>query len=443
MISTAKAALSFFLLFAAIGLIIDGSEALADGDRGWETYSSIALGVTGIPITILVGVSSLAATFARKARLEVGPHQIVLHHRGVFRKPVTIPRADVAAADFDLRKARLKRFRDHKRFGFDTESRTETSSSEPEWLFSKASGAPFPVLSQAHDVPNLALCFTEPIKLSPTRRWMKLLPARASLHPPIHDRRARGLLLRVKDPDKARDAFLAWGLPAIERSHLEALRPTAADRRKVKILAALDGGLIAGVLGTTALLPFILARETNGNVLSPARGVCEQMEAALEAHPYEPVDVDPPALLDSFMPSEVDDRLVLLAGDRFNPADQLGGDLQRVIAETSSERAYASHWASPDVDLYVELFQMRNSGDAAGLVTRMRAAICADANEVFAVPSVMGAVGMRWLGTAGIVDHIVMQRDEFGIWIAVIERSDRSGIETARGVAEEMDRRIR
>lgn len=418
----------------------EGSEELARQDTIGSILKAV-LGAIATPFAFWVAISSLVATFVRKARIEVWSDRLVIHHRALFRKPVSISRADLAAADFDIRPARLRRFRDHKRFELPLEG---NEPQRPEWLYSKVSGSPFVSLSQVNDVPNAVLCFREPLLLQPARRWQKPFPARVSHHPPLHRHRSRGLLIRFKDAHRAREVLEGWtDVRRLNILDLEALAPSKSDIRKAKRLYVLDGVMIVGILATVSALPFFVNDEGPGALLSPGTGVCAQAGKDFAEDPTPDVSLDPPSLLESYLPSELaDEGFFFLQGGTFEEEDLEADGVESVIAGSEPDRAFFARYASPAQDVYVYLLQLSSADDANDLFSGMLSEICSQANETFEVTGVPGALGMRWMGTLGVVDHVVMQRDEFAVWLVLVEKNSDGGPAAILRAARSMDSKM-
>ena len=79
-ISAAKTGLGFLLTFAAIGLIVDGSEALSDGEQDLQAYAAIALGIVGIPLTLVVDCEKIIDEPRPQCRVETRRLRL-RHHR--------------------------------------------------------------------------------------------------------------------------------------------------------------------------------------------------------------------------------------------------------------------------------------------------------------------------------------------------------------------------
>jgi hypothetical protein len=200
----------------------------------------------------------MQVAFARKAYLEVRDDGVVIRHPGIFRKPVLVPRRLISVAAFDERKASFKRFRDHHRFHLAGDL-SDTRGEEPPWLYSKVGGSPLPLLSHVHDVPNLALLFTHPIKLQPPRRGVKPFPAKTVAHPPVHGHRSRGLLIRVRDTHDIERAFRRWGVARpLGRSDIYSLAPTPAEVDAARRRVSLTNVAILAVVVLQAAAPLLL-----------------------------------------------------------------------------------------------------------------------------------------------------------------------------------------
>jgi hypothetical protein len=440
-VSAVKTGVAFFATSVALGAVAEGSEELARQDTIGSILKAV-LGAVATPFAFWVAISSLVATFARRARIEVWQDRLVIHHRALFRKPVTIDRGHVAAADFDIRPARLRRFRDHKRFELPLQG---DEPQRPEWLYSKVAGSPFVALSQVNDVPNAVICFREPLLLKPARRWQKPFPARVSHHPPLHRHRSRGLLIRFKDAYRAREVLEGWTVVRpLSVEDLEALAPSENDVRKANRLYVLDGVMIVAILVTVSALPFFVNDEGPGALLSPGTGVCAQVGKAFADDPTPDVSLDPPALLESYLPTELgDEGFFFLQGGTFEEEDLEAEGVESVIAASKPDRAFFARYASPVQDVYVYLLQLASSDEANDLFSGMLSEICSQANETFEVSGVPGALGMRWMGTLGVVDHVVMQRDEFAVWLVLVEKTTDGGPAAVLRAARSMDSKMR
>ena len=100
---------------------------------------------------------------------------------------------------------------------------------------------PLPLLGQVFDVPNLAVLFKEPKVLRPVRRWQKAFPSKVRMGPPIHKRKSRGFLVRIKDAPTLREVLEPWGVVGpITWDGLAPHAPPEEDRRRARRIAWRD-----------------------------------------------------------------------------------------------------------------------------------------------------------------------------------------------------------
>lgn len=437
-ISLIKMLVAGSMTLVAIGLVGEGIDGLGETDDQWLDAGKIVAGLAIVPFAFWATLSNLRAAVVRRGLLMVDDEGLTLKHPGIFRKPVRIPRSSVVVASFDDRSARLRRFRDHMRF----EIEGDGDGKEPVYLYSKAGGAPFPVMSHTKDVPNLALMFAEPLVLGPVRRWTKLFPARSSLHPPIHKRRARGLLMRVKKPEKALLALEAWGVVrTIHASDLQELRPTSSDLVRVKRLAFVDNAAIVGSFTATVVLPFVLADPISGPILSPGYGVCRQMGTLMDENPRpEGESAELPALLDQTLADAVDsDDYTLLEGGPVDPTEEDSGRHGERLVDEGFQRGYYSRWASPRGSILIEVVQLGDEDDAEDYTNKVLGETCPEASSAFAVPQIEGAVGLQWFTNFGVMDEVVFERDDVHVFVAVASLTEQPDRQRAVQIARRLE----
>jgi hypothetical protein len=266
---------------------------------------------------------------------------------------------------------------------------------------------------------------------------MELFPARSSVHPPIHNRRSRGLLIRLRDVDAARRGFEPWGLERdLSHADMELLRPTEGDRRRLRRVALVDGTALLALFFFAFVLPMVTADPLEGPILSPGVGVCRQMAETLHENPSGSGAVEPPALLDNGIAGAVDDGFVLIDGGPMELGDDPTSDRLR---DAGFVRGFSGRWASPRGELFVEVTVLGDADEAEDYNTRVLGETCTEASEVFAVASVPGAVGMRWFTNQGLVDQISFASDEVHVFVAIADEDDepdrRAAVTTAEGVA--------
>lgn len=438
LLSLLKAAMALFALAAAAGLASEASGRLSEdsSDALADVAALIGSGAAGV-LAFLVFVSAGAAAIARKAYLEIHPNGLTIHHRGLFRRDIDIAKDNIAAIAFEDRSHRFRRFRDHPRFPLpDPEP-----ASEPRWLYSKVGGAPFPILAQAPEVPNMAICFAQPMVLAPTRRWVKIFPARASIHPPIHKRRSRGLLLRIADTAAAHSALEPWGLTReITQTDLAEVRPSASDRKKVRLLRRLDGAAILTVTLALSVLPLLLQDGAKGSFLVPARGVCKQLDD-VRTPPGDDPELPEVAIMQRLLPEDPADKgYVILDATSFSVSDSDDHGFAAVLDRANLENSYYAKWGRPNFDLHAEIYRLPDASQADDLRAALVGLACADASETFTVTGVPDSVGMRWPAEEGIADMTFFARDDYVFWIAVVETGGLDGTDEVIDVSRDVDR---
>lgn len=415
-----RASLGFLMALAGLGLAIQGFEGLDSPSGGDVTdVLKVIAGIPAIPFALWVGTSALRAAFTRRPRVELHPGDLRIVHSGIFRKPVAIPWEDIAAVWFDVRAARLRRLREHRRFELGG-----SLEGAPGWLFSRVGGAPFPILSHSRvEVPNAAMAFVRPLRLGATRRWMKFLPAQATIHPPVHNRRARGLLFRFKDPEVALTAFESRGLVrAITPDDLQEVRPSSEDRHRARRLVLLDNVLVVGIFVVLLGAPILFEEDFQRSFMGPGVGVCRQMNQEIESNPPPATEAQAPALLDQLVPSDLASAgYVLLEGGAVHP----GGDdpFGERLRDAGFIRGYYSRWASPGGEILIQILELGGREQAESFAAGALGDICSDAGEAFAVPEVPGGVGLRWYSTRGLLDQVTFRRDEYYVFAATASKT--------------------
>lgn len=437
MLAFAKAGLAVAVLVVLAGLATDASERLSSGSTDtWKDIAQLGSCAIGGLAAFLVFLSAGAAAISKEAWLEVGSDSLVIHHKGLFRSDVRIERTHVAAISYDLQpRKRLRRGAERFEIPDGNEPLVE---GWPMWLYSRPGGAPFPILGRSSDPPHLAFCFTEPIAIGPVRRWTKIFPARASIHPPIHGRRARGLLVPLSDPEEAPVAFAGWALPPITADHLFEVRPTDKDRKKVRLLARLDGAAIAVLLFTLLVLPLLLQDPATGSFLIPARGVCKSLDE-VRTPAGDPIALPDVAVMSDLVPDDPGDKgYFILDGTSFTLNDETQHEFAAIFEERDLENAYFVRWGRPNFSLYTEIYDAGDPAAARDLQAALLGRACVDASEAFKVEGVPGSAGLRWAAQEGIVNMTFIARDDYVFWFALIETGSVPGkaelIEVARAV---------
>jgi hypothetical protein len=174
----------------------------------------------------------------RRAYLELTPEKLVVVHPGLLKRPIEIHRSYIKAAAVDPRPWRWRWLGNKGRFHLGGAGANPTigpivggsslppppvaepgeaqpgvgrrKGEVPEWLFSVNGGSPLPLLSTVDDVPNVAFLFAEPIKMVSVRRGMRPFATKSPVHVVAYGRAARGLLVKVKDPEAAERALSQW-----------------------------------------------------------------------------------------------------------------------------------------------------------------------------------------------------------------------------------------
>ncbi len=156
-----------------------------------------------------LGLLMLHAAFTRKAHLQVDPEGVTIHHPGVLRRPLRIPKSDLALAAVDP-SIPPRRWhigpRDHRRFPI-TAPGGYLGPRLPGWLYSRTGGSPFPLVSHVGDPPNVLLLLNRPEALHGARRTNKVMAAKGPIHLVRPHQQTHGLLLRVADPEQAERAL--------------------------------------------------------------------------------------------------------------------------------------------------------------------------------------------------------------------------------------------
>jgi hypothetical protein len=197
-------------LLIGLSLIVLGTVGPVSSDNPFSArMSTMLVGWSAGLVSLALGVLMARSTFVRRASITVDSVRLLIEHPGVLRGPVTLERRDTRSIAVVDEPARLRRFvrRDDHRF------RLEGSSSAPElprYVYGRAIGSPFPLLSNARDAPNVVVVLERPQMLVTARRTLKFFASIAPLHLVRPAQRARGLLLRVKDPDAFRRALAEW-----------------------------------------------------------------------------------------------------------------------------------------------------------------------------------------------------------------------------------------
>jgi hypothetical protein len=250
----------FFMALALLGLASEGEVYLNQEGFSFVRYLLMIASGLMFVVAAVSGWSNLRAAFARKARLEVLNDRLAIHHGGVFLHPTAVAWDDIETIAFDDRPFRYKRSGDHQRFDLTPEGAEVQDENPLRWLFSRPGGAPLPLLGQVFDVPNLAVLFKEPKVLRPIRRWQKAFPSKVRLGPPIHKRKSRGFIVRIKDAPTLREVLEPWGVVGpITWDGLVAHAPPEEDRRRARRIGWRDNLFLYALLLVQAAIPLVIA----------------------------------------------------------------------------------------------------------------------------------------------------------------------------------------
>jgi hypothetical protein len=215
-----------FLTLFAIGFLTIAAQGDSGGNNQALFEDMSRDEVVAVRVTFLVlGLACLVVAWlyvrpgiTRKAYMELGPDSLVIHHPGLLKGHLVVPRDFVRAAAIDPRPWRWRWVGNKGRFhltypsasGQDSTDESRQPAERPEWLSSVIGGSPFPMLSNVDDTPNVAFVFTEPVRLRNVRRAARMFASKNPVHLPIQGRDARGLLVKVKDARSAEGPLSAW-----------------------------------------------------------------------------------------------------------------------------------------------------------------------------------------------------------------------------------------
>lgn len=406
-----KAVIAYFVALAAFGgivSIIEGETQSGPVARGALVTLCVVLLLAGL----WVGSSLFRVAFARKAYLEVRDDAIVITHPGIFRKPVLIPRDLISVAAFDDRPASWRRFRDHKRFHLAGEMAAADGHDEPDWLYSKEGGSPLPLLSHVHDVPNIALLFTHPIRLRPARRAIKPFPAKTNAHPPLHGHRSRGLLIHVRDIEPVREAFAAWGIARpLMRPDIYAVEPTGEEMKGARRLLIRTNAILVGVILLQGAAPLLVHALGGPEPLAaPERSgsACTQLASIRVANPIDPHpegQMDPGSLTlktdllideDAMRSLEPSLRFVDEGREGIGDFAPEGSDLEERMVRHDFRESFYREWTGQDKHLVVAFSEFGTARDAADFTSWIEGWGCVNASAAFSVGRVKGAAGFRF-----------------------------------------------
>lgn len=239
------------LAFLVISISQSSDETLAPSEQSGELVAGLAVaGVCG-----WVGLRLMRPALVRDASIRLYPDSLVIEHRGLFKDPVVIPRVQIRCAVIDDRPARLRWFRDHKRFHL----AGANGDVSPSWLWSRTADSPVPLISHVGDVPNLAVLFDSPVELRSVKRWIKPFSLKGPIHIPRRRQRARGFVACVDDPRPAVDELQRWTLVRpLTLDDLAELQPTPAERRRARTRRIRTNIALFVIVALQAIPPFFV-----------------------------------------------------------------------------------------------------------------------------------------------------------------------------------------
>ncbi len=246
----------FPLTFGTLAIVSAFQYALTRTDEPLQARTIVALiGWHAGSLGLALGWLMMRTAVVRRARLMVDEGGVRLEHKGMLRLPLVISKATIklAAVETDPPRRRFG-LRDSKRFHLPTT--LESSNRLPEWLYSRSSGSPFPLLSHVTDPPNVALLFNETISTYQARRTTKVFPVKGPVHMVRPRLQTRGLMLRVADPEAARNAFEEHGLlGTLTAREVEQVAPGVAQRDRARARSTRANLLTAAIIALNLLGP--------------------------------------------------------------------------------------------------------------------------------------------------------------------------------------------
>lgn len=415
-----KAGLAFFAILAAVGVIVDASDALDRPGSDDDAILSVVIliAVLGAFAAVRVTWSNLRSAVVRKAVLSITPHGIRIDHEGIFKKPVEIARDEITVVAFDDRPAR-RRGRDHPRFSMPNFGDGGT----PGTLYSRTGGSPFPLLGHVPDAPNVAIVFRAPLVLGKPRRFVKAFPAKQVVFPPLHARASRGLLIHATQVDAARRAFDDWGVVRpLGPGDLPA--PGEESRIRARRLGARDNVVLGALILGQAALPIALADPEglgppDTETFSALGRICGAADPP--APDYEP----PSESLGELLPTEPRSDLGLFfdspidTGDAamFSQTDVPGWTAR--LLEAGFRRGYARRWSSMGQVVFATVWEFPTSEDAQDFESFARDDYCPFVQDAFLVPGLPDAVGMTLLYQEAAFDQVTFLRGRYRFMVGI------------------------
>lgn len=382
--------------------------------------------------------SNLRIALVRKASITISPDHLLLRHEGIFKAPVTIQREGVRVVSFDDRPAR-RRGRDHPRFAL-----PDAGENEPEWLYSRTTGSPFPLISQVPDVPNMAIVLHQPVELPKPRRFVKAFPSKQIFVPPLKGRPSRGLLLRLKDPAGARNE-LEEHYEVRDLVGTDLPEPDLRSRERARRLTLRDNVVMGSLIVVQFALPIALADDSapppGSETFSALGQICGVEE--VDAREFEPAS------------ESLGDLLILKRGEMSLMFDSLidvgdaalfaRGDVGRWTQELLDhryQRGYARRWNGPGLVLFGTVWEFPSADQAASFEIFARNASCNYVQDAFLVPGVAGAVGYTLQTPDRTIDQIAFVRGRFRFLIGAETTSPDYEHRAAIELAADIDRRL-
>jgi len=251
--------MTLFSVFVAVIVVV------AAFTRELSPATAVTVFVLGEVLAVLgfvLGLARMRAALATGAHLRLDEGLLTIDHPALFREPLRVPREAVALVAIDPTTGRAQRIGDRKRFVV-TEQRAEGNLTA--CLYSSRRGAPVPIVGQIPpDIPNVLIVFRQPIRMPVVRRAVRALWTKHPELAPSSDAEARGLLVKVAQPERAATAFAAWRvLRPLTLRDIASLHPPddeATRRSRVQFLA--HSGVVAVVAAQIAMGWMLAETET-------------------------------------------------------------------------------------------------------------------------------------------------------------------------------------
>jgi hypothetical protein len=371
------------LALSLVGVLLDAT--LTAVDRILGLISSI------VPALLLVWLCYLAIWMANPGRpaVTLGPDDLIIDHRSLFRRPMHIPRQIIAAAQVDIGTEGSLRVRDRFRL-----EREDDHGDLPDWLYSKH-GSPLPLVGHFREVPNVAILLREPIRFRSIRRVSRPV-FRHSVRSPIRTKDVGGFTLAVEQPFLAEQVLRAWGVPirAFTTEDAVALRPSDADRRRQSYRTAFTVGVGLILLGSQAFLAFVLTGGSAGQRCENLRGSTSVRLSSEDAQDPPEVEDLSDVLIDSpsgWVPYGAGGESDLDAITRSR-----GREWAALVQEHDFERGYERSWSSGAIHLFEDVWEFESHPDAVAIQDQLLAATCDDAVDAYKIDGILGSTAVVW-----------------------------------------------